>query len=61
MSTLEEVAGHSLSADARRVYDRDGFLVMRGLFRQEEIARLASSAEGIRTYAARFLATRSLR
>jgi ectoine hydroxylase-related dioxygenase (phytanoyl-CoA dioxygenase family) len=46
MSTLEEVRIQStLSAEMRRKYEQDGFLVIRGVFKAEEIVHLSSEAE----------------
>jgi 2-aminoethylphosphonate dioxygenase len=46
MSTLERVRSRTaLAADARRNYDDDGFIVVRGVFGREEIARLAAEAD----------------
>ena len=46
MSTLDKLCSNSvLSAEARRDYDEDGFIVLRGVFKAEETARLAFEAD----------------
>jgi|HubBroStandDraft_6_1064221.scaffolds.fasta_scaffold64798_2 ectoine hydroxylase-related dioxygenase (phytanoyl-CoA dioxygenase family) len=46
MSTVDRICSSSvLSAEARRGYDEDGFIVVRGVFTAEETARLASEAD----------------
>jgi 2-aminoethylphosphonate dioxygenase len=46
VSALDEVFGRSaLSADARRQYDQDGFVVVRGVLKADEVSRLAAAAD----------------
>jgi ectoine hydroxylase-related dioxygenase (phytanoyl-CoA dioxygenase family) len=46
MSAIDAICSRStLPVDARRYYDEDGFLVVRGAFRPDEIARLAAEAD----------------
>jgi ectoine hydroxylase-related dioxygenase (phytanoyl-CoA dioxygenase family) len=45
MSVIERVARSALSAETRQDYDRDGFVVVRGAFRADEVSRLASEAD----------------
>jgi ectoine hydroxylase-related dioxygenase (phytanoyl-CoA dioxygenase family) len=46
MSTLDKLCSNSVvSAEARRDYDENGFIVLRGVFQAEETARLACEAD----------------
>ncbi len=46
MATLEGVSRRSrISADARRTYEESGFVVVRGIFAADEMARLSSAAD----------------